>query len=116
MKNFVQEGTRVPFVAPSGGVVAGRGVLVGQMFLVAAETVAQGVRTVGVAYGVVNIAKTEALAITAGDAVYWDDAAKVVNKTSASQKEVGFAVTDAGNPSPTVVIQLCPSVRTSVAA
>ncbi len=116
MKNYLHEGERVRFTVPSGGVVAGLGVLIGQLFLVSVDTAAQGAEATGVALGAVELAKTEALAISFGDALYWDDTNKVVNKTSSGQKEVGIAIGAAANPSLTVRVLLCPTVRTSVAA
>ncbi len=55
---------------------------------------------------VVEIAKTSALAIAVGDRVFWDAAAKVVNKTTTGQQCVGVAVEAAANPSATVKIKL----------
>jgi predicted RecA/RadA family phage recombinase len=116
MKNFIQPGDVVSMTAPTGGVVAGRGVLIGQLFGVATSTVAQTLPFEMATQGVFELAKTSALQIDIGDVVYWDDTAKVVNKTSAAQKEVGYAVSAAANPSATVKVLLCPTPRTSVAA
>ena len=55
-----------------------------------------------------SIGKTSALAITAGDRLYWDNTNKVVNKTATAQQMVGIAITDAANPSPTVWMKLTP--------
>jgi predicted RecA/RadA family phage recombinase len=56
--------------------------------------------------GVVTIAKTSALAISVGDRLFWDPAAKVVNKTTTAQQQVGIAVEAATNPSGTVKMLL----------
>ena len=56
--------------------------------------------------GVVEIAKTSALAISVGDVLYWDATNSVVNKTTSSQRAVGVAVEGASNPSATVKMQL----------
>ena len=45
--------------------------------------------------GVVTLAKTGGLAITAGDRLFWDSTHKVVNKTLTAQQCVGIAVADA---------------------
>lgn len=116
MKNFRGEGKVITIVAPVGGCTSGVGVLVGQIFGVATRTVAAGAAVDIVVEGEVELAKTSALQIDQGDAVYWDDTGKVVNKTSAAQKEVGYATTNAANPSGTVWVRLVPTVRTSVAA
>jgi len=113
---FVQKGDVVTLIAPTGGVTSGVGVLIGQLFSIATATVAQTLEFEGAVTGVHEIAKTSALAISTGDVLYWDDTNKVVNKTSSAQKEVGWAVSDAANPSSTVYILLNPSMRTSVAA
>src|SRR5205085_4925118 len=52
--------------------------------------------------GVIDIAKTSALAIAVGDRLYWDPAGKCVNKTAAPQQHVGIALAPAANPSATV--------------
>jgi predicted RecA/RadA family phage recombinase len=116
MKTLVHNDPVTPMTAPSGGVVSGRGVLIGQLFGVSLDTVAAGTQFGMLIEGVVDIAKTSALAITAGDALYWDDTNKVVNKTSSAQKEVGYALADAANPSSTVRMLIQPTIRTSVAA
>lgn len=116
MKNFIHDDNVVEQIAPVGGVTSGVGVLIGQLFGVAQNTAA-ATESFGLCFrGVVSIKKTSALALAAGAAVYWDDTAKEVNATSASQKEVGVVLVAAGNPSATVEILLVPTVRTSVAA
>ena len=101
---------------PTGGVTSGVGVLIGQLFGVALQTAAEGESFELGVEGVFTLAKTSALQIDIGDALYWDDTNKVVNKTSAAQKEVGYAVSAAANPSATVDVLLTRTVRTSVAA
>ena len=87
---------------PSGGTVADRGVIIGTLFGVAITDAAAG-EPVELCYqGVVEIAKTSALAIGVGDRLFWDDTNKVVNKTTTAQQQVGVAVAAAANPSATV--------------
>ncbi len=110
MRNYVQRGESIPATAPSGGVTAGVGVLLGaHLFGVAQTTAAEGVAFELQTEGVVDIAKTSALAIAAGDLLYWDATNKVVNKTASSQKLVGVAVAAAANPSATVRMKLLPN-------
>jgi predicted RecA/RadA family phage recombinase len=112
MKNFVKEGNNIPFIAPSGGVTSGQGVLIGtHLFGVSTTTLAVGEEGEMRRTGVVELAKTSALAISIGDAVYWDGTNKVVNKTATGQKLVGVAVTAAANPSSTVFVQLLPNAN-----
>lgn len=109
MKNLVQqEGTMITVTAPSGGVVSGRGVLIGTLFGVSAVTADAGASVEIATRGVYTLPKTSALAISVGDRVFWDDTSKVVNKTLSGQVCVGVAVSAAGNPSSTVKVRLGP--------
>jgi len=60
--------------------------------------------------GVIEIAKTSALAISVGDRLYWDATNKCVNKTATAQQCVGIAVAAAANPSASVKMKLGPYV------
>lgn len=105
MKTYVQPGGTLTVTAPYA-VLSGGGVLVGNLFGIAAGDIANGAQGEILTEGVVEIAKTQALAIAAGDRVFWDDVNKVVNKTAAAQVCVGVAVEAAANPSDTVKIKL----------
>jgi len=106
MKNFIQTGD-VLSLAPGAAVASGTGYLFGAaLFGVAAADVANGEVGAFAVTGVVEIAKTSALAISVGDRVFWDATNKVVNKTSTAQQCVGIAVAAAANPSATVKILL----------
>lgn len=114
MKNFVQSGDSLSLI-PAAAVASGVGYLFGtSLFGVAATDVASGASGSFVTEGVVEIAKTSALAISVGDRLYWDVTNKVVNKTSTAQQCVGIAVGDAVNPSPTVQMKI--GCYTAVAA
>lgn len=107
MKNFVAQGDVITATAPSGGISAGVGLLVGaRLFGVATHAAAQGAEVELRRTGIVTMAKTSALAITRGDLLYWDPTNKVVNKTSSGQVAVGVANADAVNPSATVEVLL----------
>lgn len=110
MKNFVSEGRLVDITAPSGGVTSGVGVLIGTLFGVATVTAAEGETASILTSGVVEIAKTSALAIDVGDRLFWDGTNKVVNKTSTAQQQVGVAVSAAANPSATVKMLIRPTL------
>lgn len=82
---------------------AGQGMLEGVLFGVAelssASTAAAPAAGKGAQLrvrGVVQIAKAGTLAVAIGDALYWDDTNKVVNKTD-STKEVGIALSSTSN-------------------
>ncbi|TXH90349.1 MAG: DUF2190 family protein [Rhodoferax sp.] len=106
MKNFVQKG-EVLTLTPAAAVASGVGYLFGSaLFGVATNDVANGANGEFITEGVVEIAKTSALAISVGDRLYWDSTNKCVNKTSTAQQQVGVAVAAAGNPSATVLMKI----------
>ncbi len=97
---------------------AGVGLLTGQLFGVPENSGVSGDLITLRVVGVVTIAKTGSLAVAVGDVLYWDDTNKVVNKTSAAQKEVGIAVSATGSGAGETLVDmlLVTSPRTSVAA
>lgn len=106
MRNYVQPGKSITITVPSGGITSGVGVLVGSLFGIAEVTAAQGERANILTEGEVEIAKTSALAVTEGAALYWDNTNKCVNLTSAAQKLVGVATKAAANPSATITMKI----------
>jgi predicted RecA/RadA family phage recombinase len=104
MKNIVQTGNVVTVTAPYA-LSSGGGCLVGGLFGVATSDALISASVEIATVGVFDIAKTSALAITAGDVLYWDDSAKVLNKTSTGV-QVAVALADAANPSSTVRARL----------
>jgi predicted RecA/RadA family phage recombinase len=106
MKNFVQKGD-VLTLTPAAAVASGVGYLFGTgLFGVAVNDVAISTAGEFITEGVIDIAKTSALAISIGDRLYWDATNKCVNKTATAQQCVGIAVADAANPSSTVKMKL----------
>jgi predicted RecA/RadA family phage recombinase len=106
MNNFIQDGDVIT-VDPGATVAAGTGIMVGTaLFGVAVVDGVSGTPSAIRTRGVVEIAKTSALAISVGDVLYWAPGSSVVNKTSASQRAVGVAVEAAANPSATVKMLL----------
>lgn len=106
MKNFIQNGDTLT-LTPGAAVASGVGYLFGtSLFGVATNDVAISTPGEFRTEGVVDIAKTSALAISTGDRLYWDATNKVVNKTASAQQCVGIAVADAANPSATVRMKL----------
>lgn len=105
MKNYVQDGNVLVVAAPYD-VLSGGGALVGSIFGIAQQAALSGADVPLVTTGVVDIAKTSALAIAVGDKVYWDNTNKVVNKTSSGNTLVGVATKAAANPTDTVNIKL----------
>lgn len=114
MKNFSKLGATLT-LTPSAAVASGVGFLFGaSLFGVAANDVANGAEGEFITEGVVELGKTSALAISVGDRLFWDATNKVVNKTSTAQQCVGIAVSNAANPSATVLVKL--GCYTAVAA
>lgn len=111
MKNYREPGDVITVVAPSGGVVSGSAYLIGALFGVASASAAEGDEFALATFGVFELPKTSALAIAAGDKVYWDDTAKVVNKTASGNTLVGVATAAAANPSSVVNVRLDGAAR-----
>src|SRR6266536_4776425 len=105
-QNYVQEGDFITVAAAPYAVSGGDGCLVSSLFGVAVSDAASGAEVVLGVFNVWTLPKVSALAISVGDVVFWDDTAKLVNKTSAGNTRIGVAVTAAANPSPTVNIRL----------
>lgn len=104
--NFIQDGATLT-LTPAADVASGTGYLFGAgLFGVAVTDVANGKPGEFATEGVWDLPKTSALAIVAGDLLYWDAANKVVNKTTVGQKCIGVAVTAAANPSASVRVKL----------
>ncbi len=106
MQNYVQAGDTLD-LDPGATVPAGTGRLFGAaLFGVACVDAVSGTASPFQITGVVEIAKTSALAISVGDVLYWVPGSSVVNKTTAGQRAVGVAVEAAANPSATVKMRL----------
>lgn len=95
MKNFVQYGESLSLVAPTGGVVGGKGYLIGSLFVVAGQTAAAGSPFTGYRRDVFDLDKVAATAIATGAKVYWDNTAHVVTPTAGTNVLIGVATADA---------------------
>jgi len=105
MKNHVSPGNTITLPAPanvSSGDVAIVGAIIGIVNGDAASGADMDLDTVGV----FSLPKVSALAINAGDTVYWDAVAKLVTKTSSGNTKLGVAVTTVPNPSARVDVRL----------
>lgn len=73
------------YIAPSGGVVAGQGYVIGaNTFVIAEETAAVGLPFTGNLVGKHQLSTNGAEAIVAGARVFWDDSAKLMRAASAT--------------------------------
>ena len=105
MRNFVQPGESLTLAAPYA-LLSGQGAKLGSIFGVAAEDAASGATVDLVTEGVFTLPKVSALALAAGDPVYWDDTAKLVTATAPGNQRIGVAIGAASNPSGTVDVRL----------
>ena len=105
MKNYVQKGENITVTA-AAKTTSGEGVLIGKLFGVAAGDAEIGETLDIVTVGVFEMPKVSTDAITLGAFVYWDDSAKLVTTTAASNTKIGHAVTAAANPSGFVNVRL----------
>ncbi|WP_417809937.1 DUF2190 family protein [Thioclava sp.] len=107
MKNYVQKGENITVSAPAAA-TSGQGVLIGNLFGIAAGTAAIGEDLDLVTEGVFNMAKVSTDELAVGDFVYWDDTAKLATSDddTGANELIGLAVTAAANPSGTVNVKL----------
>lgn len=105
MRNYVQPGDTLTLTAPAE-IISGGVVIVGSIIGVANGNAANGALVDVDTVGVFTLPKVAALAIEAGDAVYWDAAAKLVNKTAGGNSKLGVATAAAANPSASVNVRL----------
>jgi predicted RecA/RadA family phage recombinase len=105
MQNYVQTEDILTLTAPYA-VASGAGALVGSIFGVATQAVANAVVGEFKTKGVFDIAKVSAQAWNAGDKIYWDNSAKNLTTVSTSNTLVGTAASAAANPSSTGRVRL----------
>jgi predicted RecA/RadA family phage recombinase len=103
--NYVQPGKTVTLTAPYQR-DTGLGALVGSIFGVALQTVANGVEGEFGIEGVWTLAKTSAQAWTQGQKIYWDNSNKRCDSDSTVGMLIGVALEAADNPSSTGVVRL----------
>lgn len=106
MKNFIQKGESLSLTAPAGGVVGGKGYLIGSLFVVAGQTAVAGAGFTGYVVDVFDLDKVAATAITTGTKVYWDATNRVVTPTATGNTLIGAAVADAASADATVRVRL----------
>lgn len=109
-RNFVQEGDTLTLIAPSGGVTAGQGYVIGASFVVALTSAAEGAKFDAATEGVFTMTKAAAgsgKAFTQREAIFWDNSSnKRWDKTSAGFFPVGTAVEAADSAATTVKVKI----------
>lgn len=109
MRNFVQPGEILSLVAPSGGVVAGKGYLIGAFFAVASVSVAAGLNFDGAVEGVFELDAEGAGSgqdIVQGGPVYWDATNARATKTATGNTLIGAATVAKATLDTTVKVNL----------
>ena len=108
--NYSQPGDTLTLIAPSGGVVAGKGYVIGSLFVVALVTAAEGASFAGMAEGVFRMDKAASgsgKAFTAGEAVFWDNGSnKRWDKTASGFFQIGVAVAAALTTDTTCLVRI----------
>lgn len=90
MKNYVQAGDAIDIIAPAN-ITAGQGLLIGDLFGVVLADAASGAPAVIQTEGVFTLRKATGT-INAGVRVFWDDTARRVTTTAASNRCIGWHV------------------------
>jgi predicted RecA/RadA family phage recombinase len=104
----------ITLTAPTGGVTSGQGVLVGNLFGVAATTAAEGESVEIATVGVYELPKLASAVIAGGARVAWDDTAKQAVLPGTGMVPIGVATIAAGNGVTTVRVRF-DGVATSAA-
>ena len=95
MKNFEQNGDVLDIIAPAGGMVSGKPVIVGSLASMAMVTAAEGQPGTVSTRGVFTYAKKAGDAVTLGAKLYYDAANDVLTVTAAGAKAIGLAASPA---------------------
>lgn len=111
MKNFLQQGGVVTLLAPYA-VLGGQGFQVGTLFAVASSDAAIGAEVEGRCEpgSVYRLAAVPADVIAVGAKVYWDNTAKLVTSTVASNILIGCVVAAKAAAATTADVRLNGSV------
>jgi predicted RecA/RadA family phage recombinase len=117
MKNYLQSGEVLTLVAPSGGVVTGVPVKIGQLLVIPITTAAVGESFAARRTGLFSdLAKVSAQAWTVGQLLYWDNTNSRFTTVSATGLvKAGVAGAIAANPSSTGTVLFDGSLSADVA-
>lgn len=93
MKNFVAHGAILTIANSTGAEIAsGAGVLIGSIFGVAGNTIADGDSGPVQVEGVFDLTKQASQAWSVGDVIYWDATNSVATKTATDNTKIGVAI------------------------
>jgi len=99
VKTAIAPGDVLTLTAPTGGVVSGTPYLIGSLFVIALETVAQTLPFDALVEGICDLPKVAEEAWTENQKLYWDTSPAGLTSVSAGNTLVGLAV----KPVPAVV-------------
>jgi predicted RecA/RadA family phage recombinase len=106
MKNHIQNGDVITVPAPVGGIASGEGLIIGNIFGIAAYTAVVGDPLELATTGVYQLPKATAAVLTVGARVAWDNTAKNINLPGTGRFPVGVATEAAGNGITSVAVRL----------
>lgn len=105
MKNFLQNGNTLTLIA-AVAILGGQGFQTGALFAVASSDAAAGAEVEGNTTGVYRLAAVPADVMTTGAKVYWDNTAKLVTTTVATNILIGCAVAAKAGAATTADVRL----------
>ncbi len=106
MKNYIQSGNMVTITAPTGGVTSGQGVLIGNLFGIAANTATEGESVELATTGVYDLPKAANAVLAAGARVSWNAATSQIVAPATGMIPIGVALTSAANGTTSVHVRL----------
>lgn len=106
MKNFVQTGLHLTLTAPTGGVSSGDGVVIGNIFGIAATDAAEGEAVVFTTEGVYELPKRTTATFTAGTVVSYDMPNRRCDAPGSGFYPIGVATEAAGNTATVIKVRL----------
>jgi predicted RecA/RadA family phage recombinase len=101
MDTFKSEGNVLEYTAPAGGVTSGVPVVIGDVTVIPAVTVAVGVKFNGAAEGIYEVPKTNPEVWAEGETLYWDGGTGKMTNVAGALKKAGV-VADAALSAATV--------------
>ena len=106
MKTYIQNGHVITVPTPAGGIASGEGLIVGNIFGIAAHSSAEGDLLELATTGVYKLPKAIAAVLTVGARVAWDNTAKQANTPGAGRFPIGIATEAAGNGITSIAVRL----------
>ena len=106
MKTYIQTGDVITVPAPAGGIASGEGMIIGNIFGIAAYSAAVGDPLELATTGVYQLPKATAAVLTVGARVAWDNTAKNINVPGTGRFPVGIATEAVGNGMTSVAVRL----------